>query len=187
MRTVLATVMAVTFWVAPALAAPAVWTVDHAKSRLGFSVQWSSEAFNATFSTWNADIAFDPADLAHSKVVATIDLSSETSGSDENDDGVKGAQGFATDKFPKATFETIGFTAKGGNAYVASGRLSLHGVTRPLSLPFTLTITGNTAHMAGKAVVNRIDFGLGQGEWASETTIAHAVTITVDLTATKAH
>jgi polyisoprenoid-binding protein YceI len=186
MRTIAAAAAALCLFAAPAMAAT-TWTVDHAKSRLGFSVQWSGEAFNATFKSWKADIAFDPADLAHSRVVATIDLNSEDSGSADNDEGLKGAEGFDTGKFPAAKFETTGFTAKGGNAYVANGRLTLHGVTRPIALPFTLTISSSGAHMTGKADVSRMDFGLGQGEWAGETPIAHAVTIIVDLTATRAH
>ncbi|MBV9045523.1 MAG: YceI family protein [Alphaproteobacteria bacterium] len=169
----------------PAVAAP-VWNVDHAKSRLGFSVQWSNQPFDAVFKSWKADIAFDPKDLGHSKAVVTINLASEDSGSEDNDDGLKGAEGFATDTFPTAKFETTGFTSKGGSNYVATGRLNLHGLTKPITLPFTLTVNGNTAHMVGKAVVSRIDFGLGQGEWAGDTPVGHAVTITVDLTATRA-
>jgi polyisoprenoid-binding protein YceI len=187
MKRLLSAAAALHLLAAPAIAAPAKWTVDPAKSRLGFTVQWSGQAFNATFKSWKADIAFDPADLGRSKVVVTIDLASEDSGSDENDDGVKGAEGFATDKFPAARFETTGFTAKGGTSYVATGRLTLHGMTKPITLPFTLAIAGNSAHMTGKAMVSRIDFGLGQGEWAGEAPIAHAVTITADLTATKTH
>lgn len=170
---------------APASAAN--WNVDHGKSKLGFSVQWSGEAFVAVFKSWKADIAFDPSDLAHSKAVVTIDLGSEGSNSPDNDDGLKGPEGFAAGQFPSAKFETTGFASKGGNAYAATGRLTLHGVTRPLTLPFTLTIDGDSAHMTGRAVVSRIDFGLGSGEWASDKVIAHAVTITIDLTATKAH
>jgi polyisoprenoid-binding protein YceI len=165
----------------------ASWNVDHAKSRLGFSVQWSGEALNATFKSWDARIDFDPANLAAAHVKATIRLDSEDSGSPDNDDGIKGATGFAAAQFPAATFETTGFKSKGGNAYEATGRLSLHGVTKAITLPFTLTFAGNTAHMVGKAVVSRIDFGIGAaGEWAGETPVAHAVTITIDLTATKA-
>ena len=167
-------------------AAAATWNVDYAKSRLGFTVQWSGEAFVATFKSWKADISFDPADLAHARAAVTIDLESETSGSSDNDDGLQGPEGFSTGRFPTAKFETMGFTAKGGNAYVATGRLTLHGVTRPVTLPFTLTIAGNVAHMTGKVSVLRTDFGLGTGEWAAPTPIAHEVTITVDLTATKA-
>ncbi len=167
-------------------ATAASWNIDHAKSRLGFSVQWSGEPFVATFKTWNATISFDPADLARAKATVTIDLGSETSAFPDNDDGLKGPEGFSTSQFPTARFETAGFVAKGGGNYVATGRLTIHGVERQVSLPFALSITGNTAHMTGRTVVMRSDFGLGHGEWASPATIAHEVTITVDLTATKA-
>ena len=61
----------------------------------------------------------------------------------------------------------------------------VHGAKRPVNLPFVLTITGNQAHMTGKTAVLRTDFGLGTGDWAGETPIAHQVFITTDLTATK--
>jgi polyisoprenoid-binding protein YceI len=150
-------------------------------------VLWSGQPFEATFKSWKADIQFDPADLVHSHASVTIDLSSETSASPDNDDGLKGAEGFAVTEFPSARFETAGFTAKGGNNYLATGRLTLHGVSKPVALPFALAISGNSARMTGKAVVLRTDFGLGKGEWASAATVAHEVTITVDLMATKSH
>jgi polyisoprenoid-binding protein YceI len=168
----------------PASAAP--WRVDATKSRLGFSVVWSGQPFVATFRSWKADIDFDAADLTHSHAVVTIDLGSESSAAPDNDDGLKGAEGFAISQFPSARFESTNFTAKGGNNYVAAGRLTLHGITKPLTLPFALTISGDTAHMTAKTAVLRTDFGLGRGEWASPTTIGHEVSITVDLTATKA-
>ena len=59
------------------------WNVDYAKSKLGFTVNWSGEPFNAVFRSWKADIDFDPADLAHARAIITIDLASETS-SDRN-------------------------------------------------------------------------------------------------------
>ena len=169
---------------APAAAAQH-WKVDFAKSKLGFMVKWSNEPFVATFKSWKADIDFDPADLAHSKAVVTIDMSSEDSGDDENDSGLKSIQGFAVSKFPTAKFETTSITHGQGNAYTAQGTLTLHGVSKAITLPFNLNIAGNTAHMVGKAVAMRPDFGLAPGEFAGETPIAHAVTITIDLTATK--
>ncbi|HTP76297.1 MAG TPA: YceI family protein [Rhizomicrobium sp.] len=168
----------------PAVAAK--WTVDHAKSRLGFTVAWSGQPFVATFAAWNAEIDFDPADLAHAKAVVEIKLASEISGVPDNDDGLKGTEGFAVGQFPVARFETTEFRSVGNGRYVATGRLDLHGVSRTVTLPFTLTFAGNAVHMTGKTVLSRIDFGLGHGEWASADTIAHAVTVTIDLTATKA-
>ena len=59
--------------------AAAHWTVDAAKSKLGFSVVWSKEPFTGVFRDWKADIDFDPADLAHSHVAVTIETGSEVS------------------------------------------------------------------------------------------------------------
>lgn len=168
-------------------AAAAQWNVDYSKSRLGFSVLWSGQPFEATFKSWKASIIFDPADLNHAKATVTIDLGSETSAAPDNDDGLKGAEGFAISQFPSARFDTTGFESRPGGNYLAYGKLSLHGASRQLSLPFHLTIDGNTAHMTARANVLRTDFGLGHGEWASGATIAREVAITVDLTATKSH
>jgi len=171
-----------------ALAAPAQaahWTVDAAKSKLGFSVSWSNEPFVAVFKSWKADIDFDPADLAHARVVATIELASELSDSPDSDDGLKGALGFAVDKFPAARFEADKFTRLADSSYVADAKLTIRGVTRPVSLPFKLAFDGNRVHMTGKTVMIRTDFGIGQGEWAAAQPVAHEVTVSVDLTATK--
>ncbi len=168
----------------PAAAQPH-WTVDAARSKLGFTVQWSGEPFTATFKTWKADIAFDPADLAHSHASVTISVDSEASDFPDNDEGLRGLQGLNVAKFPMAKFETTRFTHAQGNDYVADATLTLHGMTKHVTLPFTLTITGNTAHMVGKAVLMRPDFGLAEGEFSGEKPIARAVTVNVDLVAAK--
>ncbi len=183
MRRILAAAAFMAFAATPALAAH--WTVDAAKSKLGFSVAWSNEPFVGVFKSWKADIDFDPADLAHAHAVVTVDLASEASDAPDSDDGVKGAAGFAVDKFPTARFETTRFTHLADGSYVAEAKLSIRGVTKPVSLPFKLAFDGNRVHMTGKASVDRSDFGVGRGEWAAPTPVAHAVTVTVDLTATK--
>ena len=56
-------------------------------------------------------------------------------------------------------------------------------MTQQVSLPFTLTIDGNRAHAVGELVINRIDFGVGQGQWASDNPVSYDVAITVDIVA----
>ena len=170
---------------AAAPASAANWNVDYAKSKLGFTAQWSNEPFTADFKAWKAEIAFDPADLAHARADVTVQLASETSDEPDFDDGLKGAMGFQAAQFPAAHFVTTGFTHKAGNNYVATGKLSLKGVTKDVTLPFTLTIQGNQAHMKGSAVVIRTDYGVGQGTWAAPSPVAHEVTVNIDITATK--
>lgn len=185
MRT-LATCAALLLLSQPALAAPH-WNVDATKSKLGFTVQWAGQPFTGTFKSWKANVQFDPADLAHSSADVSIDVASETSGDDETDDGVKGAQGFQASQFATARFTTTGFTHRSGNDYVAAARLTIRGVTKAVTLPFTLTFSGNSAHMKGTAQVSRVDFGIGQGgDFSKPAPVAYQVAVSVDLVATKA-
>lgn len=170
--------------IVPAYAAQK-WTVDTAKSKLGFTVSWGGQPFTGVFRSWKADIDFDPADLAHSHANITIDTGSESSGDSETDGGVKGAEGFASSQFPTALFRTTAFTHKAGNDYVATGTLSIKGISRPITLPFTLTLSGNTAHAVGRAQVIRTDFHVGTGEWEKPDPVAHEVTVNIDVTAIK--
>ncbi len=170
------------------LAAPAFaahWIVDYQRSKLGFVVLWSKEPFSAKFKTWKADIEFDPSDLAHARADVTVDLAGEASDEPDFDDGLKGAQGFQVSQFPSAHFITAAFMRKSGNDYVANGRLSLHGITEDVTLPFTLAITGSQAHMKGSAKVVRTDFGVGRGLWSAPSPVAHEVTVMIDLYATR--
>ena len=170
--------------ITPALAAH--WTVDRAKSHLGFSVPWQGQPFTGEFKSWTADIDFDPADLAHAKAAVSIDVTSVTSGDAESDAGMKGAQGFDTTHFASAKFTTTSFRATGANAYEATGTLALHGTSKTIVLPFKLQLSGATAHMTGEAIVTRTDFSVGTGQFASDDPVGRAVKVTVDLTATKA-
>ncbi|HEY6577722.1 MAG TPA: YceI family protein [Rhizomicrobium sp.] len=166
-------------------ASAAHWSVDYSHSRLGFAVQWSHEPFSAVFKRWNADIDFDPGDLAHARVAVIVDLASETSVQPDFDSGLKGAEGFQTSQFPAARFVATNIVRTSANAYEARGALTLHGVTRAIALPFTLAIAGRTAHMEGTAQVLRTDFGVGQNAWSASTPVSHDVKITVDLAATR--
>lgn len=182
MRQFAAGVLAALFTAAPACAAH--WNVDPS-SRLGFSVVWSGEPLNGTFKKWKADIEFDPADLAHARVVAMIDTGSVVTDYPEGDSGLKGALGFAADKFPTARFETTGFRRLPDGSFVADAHLTIRGITKSLQLPFKLAMQGNRAHVTGRTTVIRTDFGVGQGEWAAPEPVEHRVTVILDLSATK--
>jgi polyisoprenoid-binding protein YceI len=182
MKTFAGMIAAAVLFAAPSAQA-AHWKVDAAHSRLGFSVIWAKQPFSATFKSWKANIDFDAANLAASKADVTIAIGSMTSGDAETDAGIKGDVGFGAAKFPTAHFVTTGFTHKSGNDYVAQGTLTLKGVTKPLALPFTLTVNGKSAHMAGTANVMRNQFGVGTGQWAAPDPVALDVKVNIDLMA----
>ena len=94
---------------------------------------------------------------------------------------------FAAGKHPRATFVTRAFKDLGGGRYQAMGDLTIRGVSRPVVLPFTLVIAGDTARMNGQLALNRAAFGVGQGKWATGDMVDTQVAVTIALTAHRVH
>lgn len=171
----------------PATAAAAKWNVDQAKSTLSFTVNVNGQKVDGKFGSFGANIAFDPADLAHSS--ANIILPMDVAKTDEatRDAMLLKPDWFNVLDFPKAEFHTTSITSKGGNKYEAAGTLKLKGVSKPVTLPFTLDITGDTAVMKGEAQLKRLDFGVGNSkEYAGETPVGLSVKVMVNVTAKRA-
>ena len=168
---------------APAIAAPSAWTVDKASSSLKFASSLGGEAFSGAFRRWDADIHFDPADLAHSSVTVTVEAASAATGDTDRDQALPGADFFAVANFPRAVFRAVAFKMTGPGFYLATGTLTMRGVTRPLALPFSLAITGPAAKMSAQLAINRLAFGVGQNEWKATTTLPAAVRLNIMLNA----
>lgn len=165
-------------------AAPApAWTVDKTASALKFASSFGGEAFSGAFRRWDAEIHFDPANLAGSSVTATVDVASAATGSPDRDQALPTADFFDAAHFPRATFTARSFTALGAGHYQARGVLTLRGVAKPLTLPFTLKITGAQAKMTGAVTINRLAYSVGQNEWKAVTTLPAAVSVNVVLVA----
>jgi polyisoprenoid-binding protein YceI len=167
-------------------AGPAHWTVDPAASKLGFQGRMNDQAFNGVFRRWSADIVFDPKKLAIAKAAVTIDLGSAVTGDADRDQAMPTADWFAVRQFPRASFVTSAIKSLGGGRYQAVGDLAIRGVHKPVTLPFTLAISGDTARMNGALVLNRTAFGVGQGRWSTKDVVDTSVTVNVALTAHRA-
>lgn len=175
----------VAFAATPALAQAPSWTVDKAKSSVGFSGTHAGAPFKGSFGLWEAVIAFDPADLAHSSAKVTFQTASAKTGNEMEDEALGQDEWLNPAKFPTATFTTTQITSSGGNNYVAKGTLALKGKTLPASLSFTLAISGNTATLKGSTTVDRLTYDIGTQSDANGTFVGKDIGITVDLVATK--
>lgn len=159
------------------------WTIDPAHSTIAFTGTQTGARFTGHFKTFGGTIQFDPAHPEAGHALITIDVASAATGDAQRDEAMPGTDWFDIAKFPKATFEARNFQSKGGNAYVAQGTLTIRGVSQPETLPFTLDITGGTAHAKGHLDLVRTPFGVGQGPWASGQWVALEVGIDIDITA----
>ena len=161
------------------------WTVDKANSRIRFRSAFSGTAFEGGFGKWDAQINFDPKNLAGSKVVVTVDLASAVSGDADRDSTLPTADWFDIGKTPRASFTSTSIKDLGGGKYQAAGTLSLKGVSKAIVLPFTLAIPGDTAKMSGQVVLNRRDYKVGEGQFTGADTVPFDVTVPVTVTAKK--
>jgi cytochrome b561/polyisoprenoid-binding protein YceI len=165
-----------------ALKDPVPWIVQKGGS-LTFTAGWSGEAIEGQFKSWKADIVFSPEALDRSRVTVAIDMASVGTGDAQRDESLPSGDFFDTAAHPKATFTASKFRKTGEGKYVADGTLDLRGVKKPLSLPFTLKIDGDTATARGVTTLDRTTFGVGQGEWASTDQIAASVKVGFSLPA----
>ena len=170
-----------------AAAAPARWTVDPAKSSLSFAVSINGQTVTGKFKAFGALIAFDPADLAHSSAKITVPMDEAKTGDATRDAMLLKPAWFNILDFPQAVFQTTSFASLGGNRYEAKGKLTLKGISKDVTLPFTLDIKGDTAVMKGETGLRRLDFGVGEGpDFASEAPVALSVKVMVNVTAKRA-
>ena len=145
-------------------------------SVLVFASKYDGEVFTGTFPGFDTKLSFDPSDLATSRLDVSIPLAGAKSGNSDRDSTLQGTDFFDVTKFATAHYRAEKFRALGGNQYAADGTLELRGVSKPVTLTFTW-IPGAQPVLAGKATVNRLDFGVGGGDWADTKTIPNETAI----------
>jgi polyisoprenoid-binding protein YceI len=168
-----------------ASAAPPAWTVNKPASRINFISAFEGTGFVGQFDRWNAQIAFDPKDLAGSKAVVTVETASAKTGDADRDESMPTASWFSSAKFPNATFTSTGFKSVGGDNYQVAGNLSVKGVTKPVVLPFTLKVTGKQAVADGALTIDRGLFSVGEGQFKGGDSVPLNVQIKIHVVATR--
>lgn len=184
LRTVAAMVVT-SCWIGSAGAEAPRWSIVRAESAITAVATQLGSPFEAGFAAFSADIRFDPEQPAASLATVVIDVASYDSGNAERDTRALGPEFFDVAAHPEARFETTAFS-RDDAGWVADAVLTIKGVTRRVSLPFTLRIDDGRARMAGSLEIDRGDFGVGTGEWASASSgVGRTVRIDVRLVAVR--
>jgi polyisoprenoid-binding protein YceI len=157
------------------------WLIGN-DSTLSFIAIQQGAAFEGRFEDFEGEIQFAADQLATSHLLVTVDTGSVDTDYAERDDVLRAAEFFDVMRWPEARFEARSFRALGGDAYEASGELTLRDQTHPLTVPFSFQDEGDQARLTGEVVVPRLRFGIGQGEWADTTWIGADVRVRFALT-----
>ena len=160
------------------------WKVDKQHSHVGIVGKKAKSSIAGTVNSWDGRINFDPDHLDQSHVVINVDVGSIRTDDRQWDAVLPGADWLAAKTFPTATFESTQISHVSGNAYQASGVLSVRGIRQNVTLPFTLDMGDQTAHAQGVLTLVRTDFNIG-GVTADTPDYAATIGVSFDLTATK--
>lgn len=165
------------------------WIIDLTNSSIDFTATQYGEVFEGSFKNFGGKIIFDPANLEDAYADIWIDIGSISTGSEDRDGQAKSAEWFDSATYPRAMFVADSFSETVPGQYVAHGALTIRGRPMAVEFPFTLDIRespkGQAALMDGEISLNRLDFGIGQGQWSSPDTIGNAVAINVRVLATE--
>lgn len=156
--------------------------VDTARSSIRFIPVLMGTKTEGSFKKFTAQIRFDPDKPAQAQARAEVDLQSFDIGFDEATEEALGPNWFDVKRTPKATFVATQVKALGQDRFELNGNLTIRNQTKPVQFPVTLTREANgTARLDGRLIIRRLDYGLGQGQWAGTGTVANDVTVQLKL------
>ena len=158
------------------------WGVNPQKSEVTFEASGGGYNTKGTFKSYKTDIEFDPDALDQASVHVMLDMRSASTGAADADQTLQSEEFFNPGRYPTAEFAARGAKPDGDGKYIFDGRLTLKGVTKPVTLPFSIDIAEGTAAVKAQTTINRLDFGVGP-ETVAGLPVNKDVKLTIDLTA----
>lgn len=163
-----------------ALAAPALAQQVLAEgSEIRFTTQQMGVPVEGRFKAWQAQLKFDPRQPQATQLVLAIDMRSISFGVPDTEAEAAKPAWFHTAQHPQAQFRAGAVKALGGGRYEVAGTLTIKGQARELTVPVTL-VHGPAAGQGlatGSFTLKRLDFKLGEGEWADTSVVANNVQV----------
>lgn len=161
---------------APAVSAPPVARLQAAGSEVSFTATQIGVPLEGRFKRFEAQIALDPRQPQTGRVNFQIDLGSVAVNAETDAELLK-PEWFNARQFPKAQFVSRSIQAVGPGRYEVRGALSVKGVSRELVVPVSLSSAGAQATATGSFKLKRLDFKIGDGDWADPSVVANDVQV----------
>ena len=142
------------------------WGVDKAHSSASFKIRHIMSNVTGSFSDLDAAINIDRAKPQNSSVEFTIQTASINTGNANRDNHLKSPDFFDVEKFPTITFKSKSIKAKSKTDFDVTGDLTIHGVTKTVTLPVSFLGFGKDPRGNEKGgfeietTLNRKDYGI---------------------------
>lgn len=177
--------------------AQTAWNVDTAHTEVNFKVNHFFTPVSGTFHDYEVDLNYDPENPAASSVDVRISVASVDTGNSERDEHLRSEDFFEADAHPYMTFRSTSVRDLGNGSLVATGPLTMKGVTQEVELPIRVLgmqeldadmqqMLGGVQRVAGFSAETRLrrqDFGVGVGSWAATLVVGGNVDVEILLEA----
>ncbi|MDX1918369.1 MAG: YceI family protein [Candidatus Caenarcaniphilales bacterium] len=169
------------------------YKIDTAHSSVNFVVpHLMVSKVNGNFQNFDGTIVFDVENISKSSTSVFIKANSINTSNADRDQHLKGSDFFDVAKYPEISFKSSKIQ-KIDDGYVMLGQLTMHGVTKNVSIPFKILGTaknpfGKTVLIAeGSTKIKRSDYGI---KWNKDldnggVVVGEDVTISLDIEAIK--
>ena len=167
-----------------AQAQPKPATLVAAGSEIAFTTKQMGVPVDGKFGTFSAQIALDPKKPETGSVAITIDTGSARFGSAELDAEVPKPTWLSVARFPQASFQSSGIKAAGPGKFEVAGKLTIKGSVRDLVVPVQVVQAAGNSTATGTFTIKRLDFKVGEAEWADTSMLANDVQVRFKLALT---
>ena len=151
---------------ASAQGAPQTYQIDPVHSHAEFTIRHLFSKVTGSFVKFQGKISYDAANPAQSTVQAEIDASSIDTNSDRRDNHLRSADFFDVAKYPTITFTSTKVTPGEGGKLLIEGQLTMHGVSKPVTLDGAFLGAGpglnggSSAGFEASTQLDRKEFGI---------------------------
>ena len=124
-----------------------------------YSIKFSGKNAEGTFQGLSGTIVFDEKEPTKSKFDVVVKANTIKTGNDTKDKHARGDSWFDVEKYPDIRFASSSFE-KVGAGFLVKGKLTLHGTTKDVAIPFTFKKDGSNGLFEGRFIVNRSEYGI---------------------------
>jgi len=165
------------------------YPIDNNHSTVGFSVPilGGLSQVKGKFTDFAITLNNDEKDITKSSVSVVIKATSVDTGIEGRDRHLRNADFFDVEKYPEITFKSERIEKK-GKQFIAHGPLTMHGVTKQIALPFTVTGTfknpstsKTSVGYSARMVLNRRDFGINYSRQDNPAFVGDNITVEIEL------
>ncbi|CAN5484903.1 YceI family protein [soil metagenome] len=144
------------------------WTLDKNHAKLGFiATHLLVSDVEGKFKSFDVTVVSSKDDFSDAQIGLTADINSINTENEYRDNDLKSEKFFDAVKYPTLSFKSASITKIDGKNYKLNGNLTMHGVTKPISMDLILNgVVQNPMNkktVAGfkiKGTVKRTDFGI---------------------------